>query len=80
MGYLHCNRNKAAGAQQLLEGGSNVRVVARDPDRASELLGDRADVHPGGVTDARSIPEAITEHYKAIFFTVAVTGGIDVRA
>ena len=67
-------------AQQLLEGGSNVRVVARDPDKASEVLGDRADVHSGDVTDARSIREAITEDYKAIFFTVAATGGIDGRA
>jgi uncharacterized protein YbjT (DUF2867 family) len=32
------------------------------------------------VTDARSIREAITEDYKAIFFTVAATGGIDGRA
>jgi uncharacterized protein YbjT (DUF2867 family) len=67
-------------AQQLLESGSNVRVVARDPDKASELLGNRADVRPGDVTDARSIREAITEDYKAIFFTVAATGGIDGRA
>ena len=67
-------------AQQLLEGRSNVRVVARDPDKAGELLGNRADVRPGDVTDARSIREAITEDYKAIFFTVAATGGIDGRA
>jgi uncharacterized protein YbjT (DUF2867 family) len=67
-------------AQQLLGSGSNVRVVARDPNKANERLGDRADVHPGDVTDARSIREAITEDYKAIFFTVAATGGIDGRA
>ena len=41
--------------QQLLEGGSSVRVVARDPDKASRLLGNRADVRQGDVTDARSI-------------------------
>jgi nucleoside-diphosphate-sugar epimerase len=67
-------------AQQLLEGESNVRVVARDPDKASRLLGNRADVHPGDVTDARSIQDAICEGCKAIFFTVAATGGIDGRA
>ena len=67
-------------AQQLLKGESNVRVVARDPDKASWLLGDRADVRPGDVTDARSIQDAIGEVYRAIFFTVAATGGIDGRA
>ena len=65
--------------QQLLEGGSSVRVVARDPDKASRLLGDRVHVRQGDVTDARSIRDALTEDYKAIFFTVAATGGIDGR-
>jgi nucleoside-diphosphate-sugar epimerase len=65
--------------QQLLEGGSSVQVVARDPDKASRLLGDRADVRQGDVTDARSIRDALTEDYTAIFFTVAATGGIDGR-
>ena len=67
-------------AQQLLEGESNVRVVARDPDKASRLLGSRADVRPGDVTDARSIKDAVGGPYKAIFFTVSATGGIDGRA
>jgi nucleoside-diphosphate-sugar epimerase len=67
-------------AQQLLEGESYVRVVARDPAKASRLLGIRADVHPGDVTDARSIQDTIHEGCKAIFFTVAATGGIDGRA
>jgi uncharacterized protein YbjT (DUF2867 family) len=67
-------------AQQLLKEGSKVRVITRDPDKASRLLGNRADVHSGDVTDARSIRDAITENYKAIFFTVAATGGIDGRA
>jgi uncharacterized protein YbjT (DUF2867 family) len=67
-------------AQQLLQGESNVRVVARDPDKASRLLRNRADVHPGDVTQPRSIRDAICEGCKAIFFTVAATGGIDGRA
>jgi uncharacterized protein YbjT (DUF2867 family) len=67
-------------AQQLLEGGSNVRIIARDPDKASRLLGNRVDVRQGDVADARSIRDAITEEYKAIFFTVAATGGIGGRA
>ena len=67
-------------AQQLLEGGSTVTFVARDPDTASEILGNRADIRPGDVTDARTIREAITEGYQAIFFTVAATAGIDGRA
>jgi nucleoside-diphosphate-sugar epimerase len=67
-------------AQQLVEGESDVRVVARDPDKASRLLGSRADVRPGDVTDARSIQAAIGGVYKAIIFTVSATGGIDGRA
>ena len=67
-------------AQKLLDGESNLRVVARDPDKASRLLGSRADVRPGDVTDARSIHDAICEVDKAIFFTVSATGGIDGRA
>ena len=67
-------------AQQLLEGQSNLTVVARDPDKASRLFGSRADVRAGDVTDARSIRDAICEVDKAIFFTVSATGGIDGRA
>ncbi|MBV8142119.1 MAG: NAD(P)H-binding protein [Verrucomicrobia bacterium] len=67
-------------AQRLLESESTIRVVARDPDKASWLLGSRADVQPGDVTDAQSIQNAIGEVYQAIFFTVAATGGIDGRA
>jgi uncharacterized protein YbjT (DUF2867 family) len=34
-------------AQQLLQRGSDVRVVVRDPGKASRLLGNRADVRLG---------------------------------
>jgi nucleoside-diphosphate-sugar epimerase len=67
-------------AQQLLERGSNVTVVVRDPGKARRLLGNRADVRRGDVTDAGSIRDAIAEDYRAIFFTVAATGGVDGRA
>jgi nucleoside-diphosphate-sugar epimerase len=67
-------------AQQLLERGSNVTVVARDPGKARRLLGSRAEVRRGDVTDVRSIRDAIVEDQKAIFFTVAATGGVDGRA
>ena len=67
-------------AQQLLERGSNVKVVVRDPGKASRLLGNRADVRQGDVIDARSIRDAIAGDYRAIFFTVAATGGMDGRA
>jgi NAD(P)-dependent dehydrogenase (short-subunit alcohol dehydrogenase family) len=67
-------------AKQLLEGESKVRVVARDPDRASRLLGSRADICPGDVTNAQSIHDAMRHDYKTIFFTVSATGGIDGRA
>src|SRR5258708_29268783 len=52
----------------------------RDLDKASRLLGNRVDVRQGDVTDARSIRDAIAEDYRAIFFTVAATGGMDGRA
>jgi uncharacterized protein YbjT (DUF2867 family) len=67
-------------ARQLLGGESKVRVVARDPDKASRLLGSRADVHPGDVTNAKSVHHAMCDVSKAIFFTVSATGGIDGRA
>jgi uncharacterized protein YbjT (DUF2867 family) len=67
-------------AQQLLERGSNVRVVVRDPGKARRLLGNRADVRRGDVTDAGSIRDAIAEDCRTIFFTVAATGGVDGRA
>jgi uncharacterized protein YbjT (DUF2867 family) len=67
-------------AQQSLERGSNVTVVVRDPGKARRLLGNRADVRRGDVTDAGSIRDAMAEDHKAIFFTVAATGGIDGRA
>jgi uncharacterized protein YbjT (DUF2867 family) len=66
-------------AQQLLQGGSRVRIVARDPDKARRLLGNRVDISRGDVTDARSVRDALTEDCRAIFFTVAATGGIDGR-
>src|SRR5260221_8627500 len=66
-------------AQQLLERGSNVKVVVRDPGKASRLLGNRADVRQGDVIDARSVRDVIAEDYRAIFFAVAATGGIDGR-
>jgi uncharacterized protein YbjT (DUF2867 family) len=67
-------------AKQLLEGESKVRVVVRHPDRADRLFGSRADLCPGDVTDARSIRDAMCHDFKAIFFTVSATGGIDGRA
>jgi nucleoside-diphosphate-sugar epimerase len=66
--------------RRLLEGEAKVRVVARDPDRATRLLGSQADIYPGDVTDAQSMHDAMCKDYKAIFFTVSATGGIDGRA
>ena len=65
--------------QQLLQGGSSVRVLARDPDKARRRLGDRADVCHGDVTDANSLRNAITAEHRTIFFTVAASGGFDGR-
>jgi nucleoside-diphosphate-sugar epimerase len=67
-------------AQRLLQAGSSVRVLARNPERAGRLLlGKRADIRHGDVTDPRSVRDAIAEDYRAIFFAVAATGGIDGR-
>jgi uncharacterized protein YbjT (DUF2867 family) len=65
--------------QQLLQSGAMVRVLARNPDKARQLLGNRVDVCHGDVTDACSVCDAIAEEQTAIFFTVAATGGIDGR-
>jgi uncharacterized protein YbjT (DUF2867 family) len=65
--------------QKLLETGASVRVVARNPDKARRLLGNRADIRQGDVTDAGSIRDAIDRNSGAIFFTVAATGGVDGR-
>jgi nucleoside-diphosphate-sugar epimerase len=66
-------------AKQLLQAGSDVRVLARYPDKARRLLGSRADIRQGDVTDARSIRGALAADDQAIFFTVAATGGMDGR-
>jgi nucleoside-diphosphate-sugar epimerase len=65
--------------QQLLRAGSSVRVLARNPDKARRLLGSRAEIRHGDVTDAQSVRDGITRDCRAIFFTVAATGGIDGR-
>jgi nucleoside-diphosphate-sugar epimerase len=65
--------------EQLLQAGSSVRVLVRNPDEARRLLGNRAEICRGDVTDARSVRDAIAADYRAIFFTVAATGGIDGR-
>ena len=65
--------------QQLLQAGLSVRIIARNPDKARRLLGSRAEIRRGDVTDVRSVRDAITEDCRAIFFTVAATGGIDGR-
>jgi uncharacterized protein YbjT (DUF2867 family) len=66
-------------ARQLLQTGSNLRVLARYPEKARRLLGSRADICQGDVTDARSLRDALASDDKAIFFTVAATGGMDGR-
>ena len=60
--------------QRLLQAGLSVRVLARNPERAGRLLGKRADIRHGDVTDARSVRDAIAEDFRAIFFTVASYG------
>jgi nucleoside-diphosphate-sugar epimerase len=66
-------------AQKLLSGGFSVRIVARDSDKARRVLGNRAEVIYGDVINASTVRHALSEDCKAIFFTVAATGGIDGR-
>ncbi len=66
-------------AQRLLQAGSSVRVLARNPERARRLLGEQACICHGDVTDVRSVRDAIAKECRVIFFAVAATGGIDGR-
>jgi uncharacterized protein YbjT (DUF2867 family) len=66
-------------ARQLLLGGFSVRIVARDPDKAGRILGNRVEVTYGDVIHAGSLRHALFDDCRAIFFTVAATGGIDGR-
>ena len=63
-------------ASQLLQRGKHVRVVARDPEKARRLLGDRAQVFGADVTVPSSLRTALDADCRAIFF---VTGGIGGR-
>jgi uncharacterized protein YbjT (DUF2867 family) len=80
--YLIIGATRGTGlliAQQLLQTGANVRILARDPDKARRLFSNRASIRRGDVTDAGSVRDVIAENYRAIFFTVAAIGGIDGR-
>ena len=66
-------------ASQLLARGKHVRVVARDPEKARRLLGDRAQVFGADVTVPSSLRTALDADCRAIFFAVDVTGGIGGR-
>ena len=66
--------------QQLLQAGSSVRVLAHNPDKARRLLGNRAYIGHSDVADARSVPDAIAEDYRAIFLTVAAQVELTIAA
>jgi uncharacterized protein YbjT (DUF2867 family) len=67
-------------ASQLLQRGKPVRVVARDPETARRLLGDRAQVLRADVTVPSSLRTALDADCRAIFFAVDITGGIGGRS
>lgn len=67
-------------ATQLLQRGDPVRVVARDPDKARQLLGDGAEVFGGDVTVPSSLLVALDADCRAIFFAADITGGIGGRS
>ena len=67
-------------ASQLLQRGKPVRVVARDPETARRLVGDRAQVLRADVTVPSSLRTALDADCQAIFFAVDITGGIGGRS
>jgi uncharacterized protein YbjT (DUF2867 family) len=46
-------------ARQMLSDGFAVRTLARDPEKASEMLGKHIDIIPGDVTDTGSLEHAM---------------------
>ncbi len=59
---------------QLLKGGFQVRVLARDPEKAKSLLPDEAEVVPGDVTDLAGLESALTDCWGA---HISVGGPVD---
>jgi uncharacterized protein YbjT (DUF2867 family) len=81
MGKTYCVVGATRGtglqiAKQLLQRGSKVRVIARDPEKARELLGARAEIFSGDVTVPDSLGGALNADCDAIFYAVDITGGI----
>ncbi len=65
--------------RQLLQAGASVGVLARNPDKARRILGDRLLLSRADVTDRRSVRDALPAGCRAIIFAVAATGGLDGR-
>ena len=62
-------------ARQLAERGSAVRCIARDPEKARDLLPTGVEIRKGDVTDPGSLRSAGLGECQAIFFAVDITGG-----
>jgi uncharacterized protein YbjT (DUF2867 family) len=62
-------------ARQLAERGSAVRCIARDPDKARDLLSTGVEIRTGDVTDPGSLRRAGLGDCRAIFFAADITGG-----
>lgn len=54
-------------------------ALARDPHRAQEIIGDSARIVQGDVTRPATLEKAIQPEWRAIHFTVDITGGIGGR-
>lgn len=67
-------------ARQLLQRGSRVRVVARDPSKARQLFGEPVQVQAGDVTLPGSLRKSLDAQCRAIFFAADPTGGIGGRS
>jgi uncharacterized protein YbjT (DUF2867 family) len=63
-------------ARQLAARGAAVRAVARDLDKARELLPAGVEIRAGDVTDPGSLRRAGLRECGAIFFAVDITGGV----
>ena len=65
--------------RQLIDAGRPAIAVARNPDKGRDLFGSQAGVVYGDVTRPETLVEAVDPQWRAIVFTVDITGGIGGR-
>lgn len=65
--------------RHLIARGEPVVAVARDPDKARRVIGPGAEIVRADVTQPRTLQACIQPDWRAIHFTVDITGGIGGR-